>query len=72
MSIGDILLVYPKGKGEGKMKIFEMNGIFYQTDDATLEVLRSIIPPAKETGDTSAVAAVMMLGLQAGIIKEGR
>ena len=49
---------------------FEMNGIAYQTDRETLMVLRSIMPSAKETGDSSAVAAVMGLGLHAGRIIE--
>lgn len=51
-------------------KTFEMNGKAYQTDAQTLEVLRSIVPAAKSTGDASAVAVVMELGLQMGRIKE--
>jgi hypothetical protein len=51
---------------------FEMNGKGYRTDEQTLNVLRSIVPAAKETGDTSAVAVVMELGLQMGRIKEIR
>jgi hypothetical protein len=49
---------------------FEMNGITYRTDAATLEVLRSIIPAAKASNDYSAVAAVMHLGLASGRICE--
>jgi hypothetical protein len=49
---------------------FEMNGKTYETDLETLEVLRSIVPAAKSTGDTSAVTAVMSLGLKTQRIKE--
>jgi len=49
-------------------KRFEMRGKSYRTDAETLELLRSIVPDAKNGGDTSAVAAVMMLGLKAGRI----
>lgn len=48
---------------------FEMNGATYQTDAATLRVLRSICPSAKATGDSSAAAAVMALGLARGRIR---
>lgn len=48
---------------------FEMNGKAYQTDAQTLVVLRSIIPAAKSSGDNSAVAAIMSLGLHTGRIK---
>jgi hypothetical protein len=48
---------------------FEMNGKAYATDLATLDVLRSIVPAAKATGDMSAVMAVMDLGLATGRIK---
>lgn len=41
---------------------FEMNGRTYKTDDETLNVLRSIVPSAKSTGDSSAVMAAMVLG----------
>lgn len=50
--------------------IFEMNGKAYRTDRRTLGVLRSIIPGAKESKDFSAVAVVMILGLESGQIKE--
>lgn len=49
---------------------FEMNGLHYETDAETLIVLREIVPGAKKTGDASAVAAVMALGLAAGRIRE--
>ncbi len=49
---------------------FEMNGKAYETDAQTLNVLRSIVPAAKATGDASAVAVVMELGIQMGRIKE--
>jgi hypothetical protein len=51
-------------------KTFEMNGNAYQTDTATLELLRSLVPSAKLTGDSSAVQAVMLLGLQHGRIRQ--
>lgn len=49
---------------------FEMNGKGYETDSETLNVLRSIVPAAHESGDSSAVMAVMILGEQTGRIKE--
>jgi hypothetical protein len=48
---------------------FTMNGKTYETNAQTLEVLLSIVPSAKETGDCSAVAAVMGLGLKRGVIR---
>ena len=51
-------------------KTFEMNGKAYKTDSETLNVLRIVCPSAKETDDMSAVAAVMILGQQAGRIVE--
>lgn len=50
------------------MVTFEMNGKGYSTDAETLEVLRSIVPAAKQAGDMSAVIAVMTLGEMAGRI----
>lgn len=50
------------------MKTFEIDGKTYATDAQTLDVLRSIVPDAKATGDASAVAAVMHLGLHTGCI----
>lgn len=47
---------------------FELNGKVYRTDAETLAVLRSIVPAAKRTGDSSAVQAVIILGLQTGRI----
>lgn len=52
------------------MQTFEMNGKTYETDAETLALLRSIVPAAKETGDSSAVAAVMILGEQGGRIRQ--
>ena len=49
---------------------FEMSGKEYRTDKETLEILRSIVPAAKETGDTSAVAAIMAMGIKTGRIVE--
>lgn len=49
---------------------FELNGKTYKTDGETVKVLRSIIPAAKTTGDSSAVIAVMSLGLATGRIIE--
>lgn len=42
---------------------FELNGKTYTTDAETLNVLRSIMPSAKSTGDSTAVQAVMYMGL---------
>ena len=47
---------------------FELDGKVYCTDPATLSLLRDLIPVAEETGDSSAVAAVMFLGLHCGQI----
>lgn len=52
------------------MQTFEMNGKTYCTDVETLNVLRSIVPTAKASGDMSAVIAVMELGLRFGRIVE--
>ena len=49
---------------------FGMNGKAYKTDEETLNVLRSIVPDARETGDTSAVQFVMVGGQMTGRIKE--
>lgn len=53
-------------------KRFEMNGKAYQTDNETLNVLRSIVPAAKARSDSSAVETVMTLGLMSGRIIEER
>ena len=50
------------------MKTFELNGKAYETDTETLEVLRSIIPAARTSGDGSAVQAVMAAGEMSGRI----
>jgi hypothetical protein len=47
---------------------FTIDTITYKTDAETLTVLRSIIAAAHATGDNSAVAAVMFLGLKTGRI----
>ncbi len=52
------------------MKTFEMNGKSYKTDAGTLEVLRSVIPAAKENNDFSAVTVILTLGLHTGRITE--
>lgn len=49
---------------------FEIDGKTYRTDAATLSVLRGIMPAAKATGDASAVAVVMRMGLLFGRIVE--
>jgi hypothetical protein len=52
---------------------FELNGTNYATDKQTISVLRSIMPSAKATGDSTAVMAVIFLGLQVGrIVEAGR
>jgi hypothetical protein len=53
------------------MKVtFEMNGKTYETDNKTLDVLRSIVPAAKASGDMSAVMVIMDLGMETGRITE--
>jgi hypothetical protein len=52
------------------MKTFEMNGTAYETDDETLDILRDIVPPAKQADDFSAVIAIMELGEHTGRIKQ--
>ena len=49
---------------------FSLNGKLYKTDKETLKVLSSIMPSAKASDDSSAVIAMMTLGLSAGVIKE--
>ena len=49
---------------------FELNGSIYQTDEETLNVLRSIVPAAHETGDASAVIAVIALGELTGRVRK--
>ena len=49
---------------------FELNGKTYTTDEATIIVLRSIMDAAKVSGDSSAVMAVMFLGMKTGRIVE--
>ncbi len=49
---------------------FELDGKSYRTDERTIKVLRGIIPSAKATGDSSAVAAVMVLGQMTGCVVE--
>lgn len=52
------------------MKKFELDNKLYETDEETLNVLKSIIPNAKKTNDTTAVFAIMHFGLKSGRIKE--
>lgn len=52
------------------MKKFEIDNKLYETDEETLNVLKSIIPNAKKAKDTTAVFAVMHFGLESGRIKE--
>jgi hypothetical protein len=47
---------------------FEMNETGYRTDAETLGWLRKLVPQAKESGDSSAVIAVMVLGEATGRI----
>ena len=47
-------------------KTFKLNGKVYRTDEATLSVLRSVMPAAKATGDSTAVMAIIFLGIQTG------
>jgi hypothetical protein len=50
---------------------FTLNGQTYNTDANTVAVFRSIVPAAKESGDGSAVIALLELGLLTGhIVKE--
>lgn len=49
---------------------FELNNKQYSTDSETINVLRSIMASAKATGDSTAVIAVMALGLKTGRIVE--
>lgn len=49
--------------------LFEMNGAAYETDEETLKVLRSVVPGARRSGDHSAVAAVVLLGMHFGRIE---
>jgi hypothetical protein len=49
---------------------FELNGVAYITDLETLEVLRSLMPSARASGDSSAVMAVLYAGLHTGRIRE--
>jgi hypothetical protein len=51
---------------------FEMNGKAYQTDTETGLLLRSIMKPARETNDFSAVFAIMHFGELTGRIVEVR
>lgn len=52
------------------MKQFELNGEIYETDEEALQVLRSLVPRAKATGDSSAVIAMIELGLISGRIRK--
>lgn len=52
------------------MMTFTLNGKAYRTDLETLEVLRSVIEMARESGDSSAVIAIVELGQMTGRIQE--
>lgn len=52
------------------MKTFQLNGSTYETDAATLKVLRSVTPAAKASGDGSAVQAIIFLGMQTGRVRK--
>lgn len=52
------------------MSTFELNGKTYKTDKETIKVLRTIIPAAKKSGDSSAVIAMITLGELTGRIQE--
>ena len=49
---------------------FEINGKTYKTDEQTIRVLRSVMVPAKQSNDYSAVIAIIELGKTDGSIKE--
>lgn len=51
-------------------KTFELNGDGYRTDAETLKVLNSVMPTAKKTGNSTAVQAILFLGLKAGRIEQ--
>lgn len=51
-------------------RTFEMNGKRYRTDSEILGWLRSFVPQARKTGDSSAVIALMFLGESGGRIVE--
>lgn len=53
-------------------RTFELNGHVYRTDDETADVLRSVVPGARESGDTSALQAVLGLGLSSGRVRPER
>ena len=52
------------------MTRFELNSDWYETDEETLQVLRSVVPAAKATSDPSAVIAMIELGLISGRIRK--
>jgi hypothetical protein len=49
--------------------MFELNGKTYRTDTETVEMLRGLVEAAKATGDSTAVMAVLFLGIKAGRIE---
>lgn len=50
--------------------MFTLNGKTFETDAETLNVMRNLMPSAKATNDSSAVMAMLFLGLEAGRITE--
>ncbi len=51
------------------MQAFTLNGKTYTTDSETVAVLRSIIGSARASGDSSAVQALLALGITTGRIQ---
>jgi hypothetical protein len=49
---------------------FTLNGHTYMTDSQTVKLLRKLIPAARQSGDSSAVQAVMTYGQRTGRIVE--
>ena len=49
-------------------KTFQLNGLSYRTDAETLKVLRSVMPGAKKSGDSTAVQFIIFAGTKTGRI----
>jgi hypothetical protein len=56
-------------KGEN-MENFTLNGTAYSTDQETLNVIKSVMPTAKINNDSTAVQAIIFLGLSSGRVKK--
>jgi len=50
------------------MKTFRLNNKNYKTDNKTMKVLKSIMSSAKKNNDSTAVQAMIFLGLKTGKI----